>query len=140
MSDRITIAAMTARAERAEALLRQLEHDRIVREEHDRVAREEAMTAVRLREQQEARAGEVEETRRASWLRWHTAPERIQVLAAHEFDPKYIDAHTPPSVWPPDDDEANHEFRNAAVLSLPEYDQSAEPALVREAKARGIPV
>jgi hypothetical protein len=49
--------------------------------QNDRVARQEAMAAVAAREQAAERAKEIEETRVASWARWHTAPERIMALA-----------------------------------------------------------
>jgi hypothetical protein len=135
-----TLDAVTQHAEAAEAALREIEHQRIQREVSARVAREEAMTATRLREQSAARDAEIEETRRGSWLRYLTAPERIMPFAEAQFDPAYIENRTPASGWPADDAPENHTYRNADVLSLPDYDENSEPALVREAKARGIPV
>src|SRR4051794_15195301 len=90
---------MRQRAERAERMLREREHQEIEREVHDNAARAEAMRNVRLREQAAARTEEVEAARRGSWLLHLTAPERVTLLAQHGFDPNFVANHTPPEGW-----------------------------------------
>jgi septal ring factor EnvC (AmiA/AmiB activator) len=50
---------------------------------------------------QQARDAEIEAARKGAWTMYHTDPERINILAAHDFSPTWIADQTPLEGWPP---------------------------------------
>ena len=94
------------RALTAEARLRALDYERIEREEQQRKAVAEANERSQAAARDAALQKEIEETRKASWLRWHTLDgANVARFAANGFSPTRLKDNTPddPNKWPPDD-------------------------------------
>lgn len=123
------------RVEQQDATLRQIEHDRIMKEAHDHEARQEAMAATRKREQQEAHDAEVEAQRKSSWHLHLTDPqngEAMALLMKEQFNPILLQARIPASGWPPGDSADRHRYTNGPP---PVANDGATPSLVLKAQA-----
>lgn len=123
------------RIEQQDATLREIEHNRIMKEAHDHKARQEAVAATRKREQQEAHDAEVEAQRKSSWNLYLTDPqngEAMALLMKEQYNPILLQARIPPSGWPPGDGPHLHRFTNDP---MPVANDGATPSLVLKAQA-----
>jgi hypothetical protein len=122
------------RIEQQNATLREIEHNRIMREAHDRQALQEAAAVSRAREEREARDAEVEAQRKASWSLYLSDPQgpEFSKLIEERFNPILMQARIPPSSWPPGDGPEQHQYVNGP---LPIIQDGATPGLVTRANA-----
>jgi hypothetical protein len=123
------------RVEQQDATLRQIEHDRIMKEAHDHEVRQEAMAATRKREQNEAIAAEIEAQRKSSWHLHLTDPSNgpaMQKMMEEQFNPILLAARIPPSGWPAGDGPDKYQYRAGP---LPVANDASTPALVLKAQA-----
>jgi hypothetical protein len=98
-----------------------------------------AQEAAQRAADQQARDAEIEATRKGAWLAWHTAPERIETLAANSFSPTWIVNNTPLEGWPPGDRPENHSY-SAVAPPVEVEDDGVVPPLVLRARQMGLDV